>query len=227
VPWIADRERILRERYGWYAGHGPAADYDPATKDFLRNAMGPDVPVDLHLAGGEWFRLGPALTVEVLHLPGHSMGHLGLWDPASRTAIVTDAALAGGLLDMEGAVIHPPPYFDVVAYEATVRRLQELGPARLLTAHYPLIEGAAVDRFLADSLAFVERARRETLAALVEAREATLGDLLARLNPALGPFTSMPNELGGPVRAHLQELVATGSAEEVPDRPVPTWKAVG
>jgi glyoxylase-like metal-dependent hydrolase (beta-lactamase superfamily II) len=72
--WIGDRERILRERYGWYAAHGPGADYDDATKDWLRNAMGPDVPVDLHLAGGEVFRLGPHLSVEVLHLPGHSPG---------------------------------------------------------------------------------------------------------------------------------------------------------
>src|SRR5215217_9651562 len=56
--WICDRERILRERYGWYAAHGADADYDADTKDWLRNALGPDVPVDLHLVGGEVFRLG-------------------------------------------------------------------------------------------------------------------------------------------------------------------------
>src|SRR5215218_2770130 len=27
VPWIEDRERILRERYGWYADHN--VDYSP------------------------------------------------------------------------------------------------------------------------------------------------------------------------------------------------------
>lgn len=226
VPWINESGRILRERYGWYEAHGPAADYDAATKKWLRGALGPDVPVDLALVGGERFRLGPTLDVEVLHLPGHTGGHLGLWDPRSRTAIVMDAVLAAGLLDHEGRIIHPPPYFDAAAYEASVRRLQGLAPARLLTAHYAVMEGEAANRFLADSLAFVERARAATAAALADAGQATLGDLLARLDPELGPFTSMPNELCGPIRAHLGELVAAGKAEEVAGATPPAWRAV-
>ena len=34
--------------------------------------------------------------VEVLHLPGHTLGHIGLWDPRSRAAIVIDAVLERG-----------------------------------------------------------------------------------------------------------------------------------
>jgi glyoxylase-like metal-dependent hydrolase (beta-lactamase superfamily II) len=94
VLWIEDRERILRERYGWYAAHD--VDYSPEEKDWLREAMGPNVPIDLWLSGGERFRLGPELVVQVIHLPGHSPGHVGLWEPTSRTAIITDAALGRG-----------------------------------------------------------------------------------------------------------------------------------
>ncbi len=223
--WIGDRERILRERYGWYAAHGPNADYDADTKDWLRNAMGPDVPVDLDLVGGEVFRLGPRLSVEVLHLPGHSAGHLGLWDPASRSAIITDAALGAGLLNNEGEVIHPPPYMLLEEYEATVRQLQRLAPERLLTAHYAVMEGAEVDRFLGESLAFVARARSAIEAAIETSGEVTIAGLLVTLNPVLGPFTSMANELGGPIRTHLQELVASGRIEEMPDRQPPAWRA--
>src|SRR3712207_5834059 len=61
VPWIESRGRILHERYGWYATHD--VDYAPDTKHWLGGALGPDVPVDLHLAGGENFRLGPGLSV--------------------------------------------------------------------------------------------------------------------------------------------------------------------
>ena len=226
APWIGDRERILRERYGWYADHGAAADYDVATKDWLRDAMGPNVPVDLHLAGGERFRLGPHLTVEVLPLPGHSNGHLGLWDPASKTAIVIDAVLGAGLLDMDGTVIHPPPYFDAAVYGSTIQLLRDLAPARLLTAHYAVIEGEAVDRFLTESATFIDRTRSAVTAAVAEEEEVTLGTLLARLSPTLGPFTSMPNELGGPIRAHLDELVASGRAEALPDRDPPAWRMV-
>jgi hypothetical protein len=48
--------------------------------------------------------------------------------------------------------------------------------------------------------------------------------LLTALNPILGPFTSMANELGGPIRAHLQELVARGRIEEIADRRPPAWR---
>jgi glyoxylase-like metal-dependent hydrolase (beta-lactamase superfamily II) len=222
--WIGDRERILRERYGWYAAHGPDADYDTDTKDWLRNALGPDVPVDLHLVGGEVFRLGPRLSVEVLHLPGHSLGHIGLWEPSSRSAIITDATLGAGLLNNEGEVIHPPPYMLLEEYEATVRRLQRLAPERLLTAHYAVMEGAEVNRFLDESLAFVARARSAIEAAIEESDEVTMSGLLTTLNPILGPFTSMANELGGPIRTHLQELVANGRIEEIADRQPPAWR---
>jgi glyoxylase-like metal-dependent hydrolase (beta-lactamase superfamily II) len=215
APWIQDRERILRERYGWYAPHG--IGYDQETAGWLRDAMGPDVPIDLALTGAEILRLGPGLDVHVLHLPGHSRGHLGLWEPRSKTAIVQDAVLARGLLDMNGNVIHPPPYFDAAAYEASARLLMSLEPERLLTAHYPVIEGSDVDRFLDDSVEFVREARDVVEELLLEEHELTLARALELADPRLGPFTSMPNELGGPLRAHLRELVAAGHAVESAD----------
>src|SRR5215203_7533365 len=181
--WIGDRERILSERYGWYAAHGADADYDADTKDWLRSALGPDVPVDLHLVGGEVFRLGQNLSVEVHHLPGHSLGHIGLWDPSSRSAIITDATLGAGLLNNEGEVIHPPPYMLLEEYEATVRRLQRLAPERLLTAHYAVMEGAEVNRFLGESLAFVVRARSAIDEVIAVSGEVMIAGLLANLNP--------------------------------------------
>jgi glyoxylase-like metal-dependent hydrolase (beta-lactamase superfamily II) len=203
VSWIESRELIMRERYGWYEGFGVA--YPPETLDWLRNAMGPDVPVDVRLQGDEDIRLGPELTVRVLHLPGHSPGHLGLWEPRSRTAIVQDAVLARGLLDTEGNVIHPPPAMLVSEYERSARLLKELRPERLLTAHYDVIEGADVDRFLDDTIDFVRRTRTVVDQALAERPELTLAELLERADPELGPFTSMPNELAATLRGVLHE----------------------
>jgi len=223
VPWIQDRDRIIRERYGWYAAHG--VGYDPETAAWLRDAMGPDVPVDAGLQGGEVFRLGPGLDVHVLHLPGHSAGHLGLWVPRSRTAIVVDAVMAKGLLDTAGNVIHPPPYFNAAAYEASARLLIGLEPERLLTAHYDVLEGTDVDRFLDDTIEFVREARDVVEEIVVSERELTLARALELADPRLGPFTSMPNELAGPLRSHLRELVAGGRLQESPDGR--TWTAVG
>ncbi len=199
VPWIEDSELILRERYGWYEAYG--IGYPEETFAWLRDAMGPDVPIDLRLSGGEVFRLGPRLAVVILPLPGHSPGHVGVWEPSSRTAIVMDAVMANGLLDTDGTVIHPPPIVDTAGYEGSVRLLQSLAPERLLTAHYDVIEGAEVGRFLADSLAFVERARR----AVASGGDVPLRELLERANAELGPFTSMPNELAATLRAIVRE----------------------
>jgi glyoxylase-like metal-dependent hydrolase (beta-lactamase superfamily II) len=215
APWIENRERILRERYGWYAVHG--IEYDSETARWLRDAMGSDVAIDVRLQGGEVFRLGAELEVHVLHLPGHSPGHLGLWEPRSRTAIVQDAVLARGLLDTDGNVIHPPPYFDAAAYEASARLLVSLEPEWLLTAHYEVIEGTDVERFLDDTLEFVKDARDEVEEIVFREREVTLARALELADGELGPFTSMANELAGPLRAHLRELVAGGRVSASPD----------
>jgi glyoxylase-like metal-dependent hydrolase (beta-lactamase superfamily II) len=203
APWIESRELIMRERYGWYEAFGIA--YDSDTFAWLRDAMGAEVPVDLRLRGDEEIRLGPGLAVRVLHLPGHSPGHVGLWEPASRTAIVLDAVMARGLLDTDGNVIHPPPVVDTAGYERSIRLLQELGPARLLTAHYALIEGEEVGRFLAESLEFLRSARAAVKRALDADPQISLRELVARADAELGPFTSMPNELGATLRGVLHE----------------------
>jgi glyoxylase-like metal-dependent hydrolase (beta-lactamase superfamily II) len=199
ADWIESSELILRERYGWYEAYG--VGYDAETFAWLRDAMGEDVPIDVRLQGGEVFRLGPALSVEVLHLPGHSPGHIGVWDPASRSAIVQDAVMGRGLLDTDGNVIHPPPLVDLAGAERSARLLLELRPERLLTAHYAVMEDGEVTAFLEETIDFVQRARQ----VVSSHADLPLRELLARGDAELGPFTSMPNELAATLRAGLQE----------------------
>jgi glyoxylase-like metal-dependent hydrolase (beta-lactamase superfamily II) len=227
VPIITDRERAMNERYGWYAEHGSSADYDEDTKGLLAAGMGPDTHIDLELTGGEWFRLGPKLSVQILTLPGHSAGHLGVWEPESRSAIVIDAVLGQGLYNFDHEIIHPPPYQDAAAYEGTIETLRALQPERLLTAHYDVIEGAEVRDFLDTSADFVVRTRAEVRRAAKTNSNVTLAGLLAELGPVLGPFSSFPNELAGPIRSHLGELVAEGVVEPVPGATPPAWKWIG
>ena len=224
VQWIENRSRMIAERYGWYAAHGEAVDYDADTKAFLIAALGPDVPIDRPLDGGETITLGPNLSVEVLALPGHSEGHIGLWEPRTRSAIVIDAVLGAGLLNLEGQVIHPPPYFGAADYERTIAKIRELEPARLLTAHYDVMEGEAVTAFLDRSQAFVDRARAAVRDELEERGEASLAEMLEALNPVLGPFTSFPNELAGPILDHLIELTGKSQANEVIDAQPLRWQ---
>ncbi len=224
VPIITNRDRAMSERYGWYAEHGKEADYAQEAKEMLAAGMGPDTAIDLELTGGEWFRLGPNLRVQILTLPGHSAGHLGVWEPESRSAIVIDAVLGQGLYNFDHEIIHPPPYMDAAAYEGTIETVRTLQPERLLTAHYDVIEGSEVHDFLEASAAFVVRARSGVRAATKANGTVTLAGLLAELGPSLGPFTSFPNELAGPIRSHLGELVAEGVVVPVPGANPPAWK---
>src|SRR5215218_9997083 len=75
------------------------------------HGLGGDSPVDVGLRGGETLRLGPDWRVEILNLPGHTPGHLGIWDAKNDAAIIIDAALETGIYDRWGNGLLPPRYF--------------------------------------------------------------------------------------------------------------------
>ncbi len=199
-PWIESNAAMLAGNYRWYEAYG----FGPAPEDiaFLEHELGGDAPVDAGLRGGETLRLGPGRRLEVLSLPGHTPGHLGLWDAATGAAIVIDAVLSDGVYDRAGNRLIPPRYYDAAAYEATIRRLRALDPDLLLTAHYPVMERAAAREFLDRSLEFVRAVR----AAVRAAGTTELRALTAEVDAAVGPFPAFTHELGASVRAHLAEL---------------------
>jgi glyoxylase-like metal-dependent hydrolase (beta-lactamase superfamily II) len=71
---------------------------------------------------------------EVLHLPGHSPGSIGLWEARSGILFSGDAIYDGPLLD-------EIPGSDIAVYRETMRRLQGL-PARIVHGgHDPSFDG--------------------------------------------------------------------------------------
>jgi glyoxylase-like metal-dependent hydrolase (beta-lactamase superfamily II) len=210
-PLIESFEAIAAERYGWYRRHG--LDYPPETWAWLSEAAGADTPLDGTLEDGERIDLG-GLELELLHLPGHSHGHVGLWHERSRTAVVLDAAMGRGFTTSAGARVSPPPYVDVDAYCATIARLSALRPAWLATTHFPPLEGSDASAFLDASAAFVEQLDAAVRAAL--GREpAPLAALLPLCDAAVGPFPQMGVELARSIGAHLEQLERSGWAERV------------
>jgi glyoxylase-like metal-dependent hydrolase (beta-lactamase superfamily II) len=198
--WIESNEAMMADNYRWYESHG----FGPSAEDvaFLERELGGDAPIDVGLRGGETLRLGPSRRVEVLALPGHTPGHLGLWDPQTQTAIVIDAVLRDGVYDRAGNRLIPPRYYSASDYEATIRRLQALDPALLLTAHYPVMDRDAARDFLDRSLAFVHAMRDAVRAA----QSTDLWPLTQEVDAAVGPFPSFAHELAASVRAHLAEV---------------------
>ncbi|WP_437300196.1 MBL fold metallo-hydrolase [Sorangium sp. So ce426] len=117
----------------------PYAEYDMASYA-LR-----DAPVTEVVAEGDVVDLGDR-HFEVLHLPGHSPGSIGLWEAATGTLFPGDAIYDGPLLDeLEGA--------DIPAYVRTMKRLREL-PVQIVHAGHDPSFGRArlielVDAYLA------------------------------------------------------------------------------
>ena len=118
--WVESNDALVAENYLWHEAYG-FDEPDEAGRAELKASCGGDAPIDTGLRGGETIRLGDGWRVEVLHLPGHTFGHLGIWDPRSRAAIVIDAVLERGIYARDGTLLIPPRIYDLTAYRDTIR----------------------------------------------------------------------------------------------------------
>ncbi len=202
--WIESNQVMLAENYLWHEPYGLDEPDETGRREML-GQLGGDAPVDLGLCGGETIRLAPGRRIDVLHLPGHTLGHVGLWEPHARVAIVIDAALYDGIYDRAGNKLIPPRYYDADAYRATIRRIRALEPELLLTSHYEPMSRDAARAFCDRSLEYVD----EVEAIVREERAAGktgLSDLTKHVDERLGPFPEFSTEIAAGVRSHLAAL---------------------
>ncbi len=201
--YVENNQVMLAEIYCWSEPYGFGPDEE--SKAWIRTELGGDSPVDAGLRGGETMRLGPDRRIEILHLPGHTPGHLGIWDPGNGAAIIIDAALETGIYDREGNRLIPPRYFDAARYQNTIRKLRALRPEHLLTAHYPPMQGEEALAFLDRSLTFTEQVHRVVKEG-IRGGTTDLWELTKRADAELGPYPEFMTELGAGVRAHMAVL---------------------
>ena len=207
-PWIESNRAMMAENYCWYEtyGFGPTEE----SKAWIRQELGGDSPIDVGLRGGETVRLSPDWRVEIMHLPGHSFGHVGIWDARSRAAIIIDAVLYDGIYDRAGERLIPPRYYDLSAYQSTIRRLIALQPDVLLTAHYNVMEGATAVEWLQHSLHYTEELH-EVVREGLRNGVTDLWELTQYADKRVGPYPEFMTELGASVRAHMVSPGMPGS----------------
>lgn len=154
--WLAcgrrDRERIEDPqalydlRYNFLMqDHGVGSDPEPSPDAGLPCKM------DLCFVGGERIRLEDNWWLEVLHVPGHSHGHLALYDPKNKAAFVGDAIHGRGCPKAEGGLAIPVTYFYVDVYLSTLRYIEGLAIDVLYSGHWPNMRGEEVQDFIAES----------------------------------------------------------------------------
>ncbi|WP_394771363.1 MBL fold metallo-hydrolase [Lacisediminihabitans sp.] len=210
VPLAEDLQVLIDERYGEFRT-SDGFDDPPETTAYIRQVASV-APVAGSLAGGETFDLGDRI-IRVLHTPGHSDGHLSLWDETNSALIIADAALGASVLTADGHPAFPPTYRDTDPYLDTVRQFRGLAPGLLLTAHYPVYEGAAVSRFLEETEAYTETLDAALNAELdLAAVPLTSLDLIHRIAPRVGQWSAGASEyLIFPVTGNLERMVERGS----------------
>jgi glyoxylase-like metal-dependent hydrolase (beta-lactamase superfamily II) len=210
---IEDIEVMISERYGEFAVDHDIDETDES-RAFIR-AQSRHVPMNVTLSGGERIRLGQDWTVEVLHAPGHSRGHLTIHDPRSQTLIICDATLWNAVLRKDGTPAFPPTYRYTDTYVATMNRFAGMNAQMILTSHYPIYQGASVHEFLAESRAYVDRVDQALLQELAGASgPRTMREIIEALNQKLGEWPEAAGiYLVHPLSGHLERLVQYGRVE--------------
>ena len=140
-PLIENHDRLTAQRYD-YARERYGFGYPQATLDGLRAACGDDFKVDDVLHEGDRVD-GAGQSWEVLHTPGHSAGHICLWNADRGELLLSDAVLGVGAPDVSGRSSMPPTHQNIEAYLATLDRLAQLPIKFALPAHWEPLAGEA------------------------------------------------------------------------------------
>jgi glyoxylase-like metal-dependent hydrolase (beta-lactamase superfamily II) len=219
---IDDQAALMAERYLVHAAEGIVPDID-RQRELAQRGGGP-VRIEDQICGGCVVSFG----LEVLELPGHSGGHLGVWDAENGRAFIGDAVLGWGIRDLGGELRSPPPYFDVDSYLHTIGVLERLAPDELHTSHLPVMRDGEVTSFLHRSRLCVEAIEDALRSAISPAREGlTLAELSDVVAVRLGcwPANAIA-ALADPLSAHLAKGLRERSIQVVGGAGTPRYAAI-
>lgn len=124
----------------WLIDAAPSADFDPGAFRIRSTVASREVDE------GDVIDLGNR-HFEVMHLPGHSPGSMGLWEKGSGTLFSGDALYDGTLLD-------ELPDSSIPDYVATMKRLRELPVSVVHGGHEPSFDRERMIKLCDDYLAW-------------------------------------------------------------------------
>lgn len=208
---IEDPDLTMKIRYGAFtADHG--IEYAPDVKSAIRKMMGGRCGLDILLQGAEIFQLSDDWSVEILHVPGHSHGHVAVWDPRSKAVMIGDAVMGKYIPTVDGRPALAPTYMYPDEYLSTIRIIRQLNPRTLLTSHYPNMDREQARRFLDESAAFARETDRQILKALRATNgPLTLKELITKTADKLTPIPKEARmDLAFPFAGHMERLEKLG-----------------
>lgn len=176
--WCEDHDLLVAERYGCaQASYG--FSYPEPTRIAFREACGDNFAVTRSLRAGDLLRLGK-LNWRILHVPGHSPGHIALYSESKGWLVGGDCVLGGGPPSADGLPSMPPTHQFIGDYVSTLELIRSLELTTAYFAHWRPLNNV-------DLLDLIEKSRlviAEDLEWLQKKRgdKASFESLLAGLN---------------------------------------------
>jgi glyoxylase-like metal-dependent hydrolase (beta-lactamase superfamily II) len=190
--------------------------FDAETEQAIRSCSSTPQPVAFTFTGGEILRLGPDRVLELWHLPGHSRGHLGLYDTKHGTLFYGDAIQGAGYRSLAGLWTLCPTYLYVEPYLQTIRTIEACPAETIVGCHWPVSRSRqAILQFCAESRNFVFQADRLIRDYLSKHDSGvSLRELCERLSDQLGEWPwEVRFELANALSGHLEHGVQSSRIE--------------
>lgn len=187
---IENHRLIIKKRYDAarpFFGYG----YPPETLDALYQACGDDFKVDKVFSGGETFRIN-GMQWKVIHLPGHSPGHLGLLREEDGIFIFGDAFLADGPPALDGKPSMPPTHEAMNQYIDSIAQAEKLPLSLALSGHWLPMKAEVFMEFLGKSRDTVFR-DLNIITTFLKEGEKTFKEILDRLNMEVSTWKESEN----------------------------------
>lgn len=221
---VEDPEALYGQRYNFLKeDHGVGfADSKPSTHAGKLRRM------DLSFSGGERIHLGGDWWLEVLHVPGHSRGHLALYDPKHRALFSGDAVQGRGCPKAAGGMAIPVTYYHLDTYLSTIRYFEHLPIDVLYSGHWPVMRGEEILEFFAESRRTVDFIDRVILKELGKATSGlTMKQLIDCAAAAVGDWPEDGVYLAMfPIKGHMDRLEQKGLVRLDASRHPAKWIAL-
>lgn len=154
-PWIQDPKLIVHERYD-HARKLYGFGYSHEELAALEAACGNGIAVDTCLTPYTALEIGTEVWA-VLHVPGHSPGHIALWNSNQGTLLLGDAVLGFGIPSVSEDLAMPPTHQFIEDYLETIETLSALSAKTVITGHWPVLDNDGFHILLQQSKECVQR----------------------------------------------------------------------
>lgn len=171
------------------------AEFPPDESEYrdIHSKMGAEPTVDMTLNGGEVFVVGD-MELEIVPMPGHTPGCIGILDKSSG------ALISGDALQGRGIHVNMAQYEDVRAYRQTIEMVAKMGVKTLLSAHTLPFSGDVLKGFLEDSLDEVSVIEQN----IKNAKSEIFEDMVREVCAKMGKPVNIQAQFT--IRAHMDDL---------------------